>query len=174
MNDKPVEAEDRIAGPRIGLLARLLALTGGAILLAVSALVTTSVVLRIVTGSGIDGDFEIVQLAAAIAAFCLFPLCLAIRGNIFVDTFTTGLPKRWNAVLDGLWDTLFGLIILVFAARMVVGSVDQFASKTTLMVLPIPTWWAVALCAGLAALLGITALAVGVRMLRDDVMGDEK
>lgn len=165
------EAEDRFAGPRMGRLARILALTGGAILLGLAALVTTSVGMRIITGSGIDGDFEVVQLGAAIAAFCLFPLCLSIRGNIFVDTFTTKLPHRWNAILDGLWDALFGLIALVIAARMVVGAMDQFTSKTTLMVLAVPTWWAVAICAGLLALLGLTALVVGYRMLRGRAAG---
>lgn len=167
------EAEDRFAGPRMGRLARVLALTGGGILLALAILVTTSVGLRIITGSGIDGDFEVVQLGAAIAAFCLFPLCLSIRGNIFVDTFTTKLPRRWNAILDGLWDALFGLIALIIAARMVVGAMDQFASKTTLMVLAVPTWWAVALCAGLLGLLGLTALVVGYRMLGGTARGGE-
>jgi TRAP-type C4-dicarboxylate transport system permease small subunit len=171
MTAHPGEAEDRFAGPRIGRLARILALTGGAILLGLSGLVTTSVVLRVLTGAGIDGDFEVVQLGAALAAFCLFPLCLAIRGNIFVDTFTTRLPPRWNAVLDGIWDVLFGLIALVIAMRMVVGAMDQLASKTTLMVLAVPTWWAVAICAGLLALLGVTALVVGYRMLSGKAAG---
>jgi TRAP-type C4-dicarboxylate transport system permease small subunit len=173
MSTESNEAEDRFAGPRMGRLARILALIGGGILLALSMLVTTSVGLRIVTGAGIDGDFEVVQLGAAIAAFCLFPLCLSIRGNIFVDTFTMKLPHRWNAVLDGLWDALFGVIALVIAARMVVGAMDQLASKTTLMVLAVPTWWAVAICAGLLALLGITALVVGYRMLSGKASGGE-
>lgn len=172
MND-PVNAEDRIAGPRIGRVARVLALTGGAILLGISALVTTSVVMRGVTGEGINGDFELVQIAAAIAAFCMFPLCLSIRGNIFVDTFTGNLPQRWNALLDGLWDVLFSVIAIIIAARMVIGAADQFKSKTTLMVIALPTWWAVALCAALTALLGLTAFVVGTRMMRGNTNGDQ-
>lgn len=158
-------AEDRIAGPRIGGVARLLALTGGAMLIGISALVTTSVALRTVTGAGIDGDFEIVQLAAAIAAFCLFPLCLSVRGNIVVDTFTTRLPKRVCDALDALWDVSFGLIAVILSWRMVIGAMDQFTNNTTLMVLPVPTWWAVAVCAALVALLAVTALVVGFRLL---------
>jgi TRAP-type C4-dicarboxylate transport system permease small subunit len=158
-------AEDRIAGPRIGAIARVLAVTGGAILLGISAFVTTSVVLRTVTGAGIDGDFEIVQLAAAIAAFCLFPLCLSMRGNIVVDSFTTHLPRRFCDGLDALWDVVFGLIAAILAWRMVIGAMDQFASKTTLMVLPVSTWWAVAVCAALMAFLAVTACVVGFRLL---------
>ncbi|WP_324134713.1 TRAP transporter small permease [Bosea sp. (in: a-proteobacteria)] len=160
------QPEDRLAGPRIGLIARGLALTGGAILIAIAALVTVSVLCRIVTGSGIDGDFEIVQLAAAIAAFCLFPLCFAARGNIIVDTFTTRLPERARHIIDSVWDALFGFVALVLSWRMVVGAIEQRASGTTLQVYPLPTWWAVAICAVLMALLGGTAAAVGLRGLR--------
>ncbi len=71
MSTEHNEAEDRFAGPRMGRLARVLALTGGGILLALSMLVTTSVGLAHHHGAGIDGDFEVVQLGAAIAAFCL-------------------------------------------------------------------------------------------------------
>jgi TRAP-type C4-dicarboxylate transport system permease small subunit len=159
------QAEDRNAGPRLGPIARSLALTGGAMLVAISTLVTTSVVLRAVTGAGIDGDFEIVQLAAAIAAFCLFPLCLAVRGNIIVDTFTTRLPKRIRETLDALWDILFGVIAAVFAWRMAVGAIEQFTSKVTLQVIAVPTWWAVAACAMLMAVLAVTALVVGLRLV---------
>lgn len=157
--------EDRYAGTLLGRIARTMALCGGAVLIALSAFVTTSVVLRATTGSGINGDFEVVQIGAAIAAFCLFPLCISIRGNIFVDTFTTKLPARLNAILDATWDILFGVICAVIAVRMVYGALDQFASKTTLMVLAVPTWWAVAICAVLMGLLALTACVVGGRTL---------
>lgn len=169
---KSVEAEDRIAGPRIGAIARVLALTGGAMLLGISTLVTTSVMLRTLTGAGINGDFELVQIAAAIAAFCMFPLCISTRGNIFVDTFTGGLSPRWRAILDGLWDILFAAIALIIAARMVIGALDQFKANITLMVIALPTWWAVALCAMLMIFLGITAFMVGSRTMRGTTSGD--
>ncbi|MBP1806340.1 TRAP transporter small permease [Rubellimicrobium aerolatum] len=159
-------AEDGIAGPRMGPLARGLALGGGALLLGIAALVTTSVALRTVTGAGITGDFEIVQLAAAIAAFCMFPLCVAVRGNIAVDTFTTRLPQRAQDALDGLWDVVFGLVAAILAWRLALGAADQFRSRVTLMMLPVPTWWAVAACAALMALLALTALVVGFRTWR--------
>jgi TRAP-type C4-dicarboxylate transport system permease small subunit len=158
--------EDRLAGPQVGRIARVLALIGGAMLLLISGFVTVSVVLRAITGGGINGDFEVVQLAAALAAFCLFPLCISIRGNIFVETFTSNLPKRVTAFIDGLWDTLFGLICVVLAWRMVIGTFDQLASKTTTMVLAIPIWWVVGICAALIGLLAMTCLVVGYRMIR--------
>ena len=158
--------EDHIAGPRMGAFARGLALLGGALLLGIAALVTTSVLLRAITGAGITGDFELVQLAAAIAAFCMFPLCVGVRGNLAVDTFTTRLPQRAQDVLDGLWDILFALVAAVLAWRMTIGAIEQFTTQTTLMMLPVPTWWAVAACAVLLGLLAFTALIVGLRTLR--------
>ncbi len=157
--------EDVNAGAPLGALARGLALTGGAMLLAISGFVTVSVALRATTGGGVDGDFEIVQVMAAVAAYCLFPLCVATRGNMFVDTFTTMLPRRAQNALDGAWDIVYGAIALVLAWRMALGAQDQFIAKTTLMIRPWPTWGAVAACAALMAALGVVSLAVGFRMI---------
>ena len=41
----------------------------------------------------INGDFEMVQMATAIAVFSFLPYCQARRGNIVVDTFTSWLPR---------------------------------------------------------------------------------
>ena len=150
----------------MGALSRALAVAGGALLLLIAVFVTTSVILRAATGRGIDGDFELVQIAAAIAAFCLFPLCLATRGNVVVDTFSRRWPPPLIRCLDGLWDLLFGLIAATFAARMIVGALDQFRSNTTSIVLGIPTWWAVALCAILLLILAAMSLVVGLRLMR--------
>lgn len=157
-------AADNAAG-RTGRLARGLAIVGGALLLLIAVFVTVSVALRAMTGSGIDGDFELVQIAAALAAFCLFPVCIVTRGNIKVDTFSRHWPQPLTRFLDGLWDVLFGVIAATFAARMVVGALDQFNSNTTSIVLGIPTFWAVALCAALLGVLAVVSLVVGLRLL---------
>jgi TRAP-type C4-dicarboxylate transport system permease small subunit len=162
----PQSGPPELAGRRLAWLASRLALTGGAILLGIAVLVTTSVLLRLITGEGISGDFEIVQLAAAIAAFCMFPLCFSLGGNIVVDSFTTRLPSRVNRLLDGTWNLLFGFIAAILCWRMAVGAMDQLASRTTLQVLPVPTWWAIAACALLVAFLAGTTLAIGIRQLR--------
>jgi TRAP-type C4-dicarboxylate transport system permease small subunit len=159
------QRESAIAGARMGALARWLAIAGGTLLLVIALFVTTSVVLRAVTGAGIDGDFELVQIAAAAAAFCLFPLCIATRGNIMVDTFSKQWPRRLTCFLDGLWDVLFAVIAAVFAARMVAGALDQLHSNTTSIVLGIPIWWAVALCAVLLMMLAALSFVVGLRMM---------
>jgi TRAP-type C4-dicarboxylate transport system permease small subunit len=154
------------AGSWLGRLARLLALGGGLLLLGIAVLVTVSVLKRATTGEGINGDFELVQTAAAIVAFACFPLCVAVRGNIAVDTFTTRAPAGFNRALDALWDIVFAVICAVLSWRLAVGAMDQLKSGTTLMMSGITNWWAIALCSGLAGVLSLTALVVGVRLLR--------
>ena len=89
---------------RIDAVAEAVALIGGALLIAVATMVVVSVTLRsdLVGAAGVPGDFELVQMATAIAAFCFLPLCQLRRGNIFVDTFTLKRPQRWRNGIDAL------------------------------------------------------------------------
>ena len=81
--------------PRLlGAVADKLALAGGVVMLAAAFLVCASVGLRWATSSAIPGDFELVQIAVAVSAFAFLPFCQLRRGNIFVGTFTTSLPRR--------------------------------------------------------------------------------
>ena len=84
---------------RIDAVADAVALIGGVLLIALATMVVVSVTLRsdLVGKAGVPGDFELVQMATAVAAFCFLPLCQLKRGNIFVDTFTLKLPQRWWA-----------------------------------------------------------------------------
>jgi TRAP-type C4-dicarboxylate transport system permease small subunit len=158
--------EDVNAGPMLGGIARTLALMGGGLLLAIAGFVTTSVMMRWLLGEGIEGDFEFVQTAAAVVAFCCFPLCIAVRGNIAVDTFSSGLPERWRNRLDAAWDLLFAAICIVLAWRLALGALDQLRSGTTLMISGLNIWWAIGICAALLAVLAATALVVGLRLVR--------
>lgn len=56
-----------------GRLGAALALSGAALSLFIAGLVTVSVVLRWATSSGLPGDFEMVQMAVALAIFSFLP-----------------------------------------------------------------------------------------------------
>ena len=127
-------------------------------------MVTASVVIRspLVGGRGVPGDFELVQMGTAVAAFCYLALCQARRGNIFVDTFTGWLPRRAQAGLDAFWDLAYAAAMAVIAWRLLVGAIGEKTSGTTTMVLGLPTWIAIGLCGLLAAFVALVAL-VGAR-----------
>lgn len=146
--------------PSLQRISERIALLGGLVLIAAALMVTASVAIRsnLVGGRGVPGDFELVQMGTALAAFSFLALCQARRGNIFVDTFTGWLPKGAQAALDALWDVAYALAMAVIAWRLVVGAIGERSSGTTTMVLGLPTWVAILLCGVLAGFVALVAL----------------
>ncbi len=150
-------------------LATLLALAGGAALLAVAGLTTVSVLLRWLTSQPITGDVEIVQIGGGLAVLGFLAYGTLMRANIFVDSFTTRLPPRVTRAMDGFWNLVWGAAALVLAERMAVGAQEAFANRTaTFGLLGIPIWWAVGLGALGFAATGVVAMHWAARLLRGD------
>ena len=145
-----------------------IALLGGVLLIALSVVVVISVTLRsdLVGGAGVPGDFELVQMATALAAFCFLPWCQLRRGNIFVDTFTLKLPVVWQRRIDAGWDIVYALVMALVAWRLSVGAAAAFSTGENTMVLQIPSYLPIGLCSALAALVGACAVVSAARLLR--------
>jgi TRAP-type C4-dicarboxylate transport system permease small subunit len=163
-------AQDRgeIAPSAFERVVQSVALLGGVLLITLSVTVVISVTLRsdFVGGAGVPGDFELVQMATAIAAFCFLPLCQLRRGNIFVDTFTLRLPQRWRNGIDALWDGVYGLAMALIAWRLGVGARSALASGENTMVLQLPSYLPIALCAVLAGFVSLAAFVSASRLMR--------
>jgi TRAP-type C4-dicarboxylate transport system permease small subunit len=140
-------------------LSERVALAGGILMVVVAVMVTVSVTLRSpwIGGRGVPGDFELVQMGTAVAAFTFLAVCQARRGNIFVDTFTGWLPTQFQHALDAFWDVVYGLAMAVIAWRLLQGAVGEFSTGTTTMVLGLPTGYAIAACGVLAVLVSLVA-----------------
>jgi TRAP-type C4-dicarboxylate transport system permease small subunit len=152
-----------------GLLASLtgaLAILGGLFSLAAAILVTISITGRWLGFGGISGDFELVQIATALSVFCFLPLTQWRRGNIMVDTFTTGLSPRTNRTIDAAWDLVFAAVMGLLAYCLVLGTREAFTSGVNSMVLGVPLGPVFALCAALVVILSLTAIATGLALLR--------
>jgi TRAP-type C4-dicarboxylate transport system permease small subunit len=147
-------------------LARMLALLGGALAMGLAVLVTTSVTLRAFGLGGVRGDFEFVQMGVALMVFAFMPWCQARRGNVMVDSFTSRLPPRMQAVLDALWEVVFAGMMALIAWRLGAGALEAAKSATTTMVLLLPIAPAIAACAGLAGFTALVALATAVLRIR--------
>ncbi|HKP25867.1 MAG TPA: TRAP transporter small permease [Dongiaceae bacterium] len=150
----------------IALAAKTLAVVGGAIALAVAAIVVVSVLRRWLFSQPIPGDFELAQIGTAVAVFAFLPYCQVVRGNIVVDTFTTGLSPRMRARIDALWDLVYGAAMAFVAICLTRGTLDTFASHEVSMVLRIPVWPGVAFGALTCAFLAIVSLATALGLLR--------
>jgi len=142
--------------------ARMIALAGASLALAAAALVTLSVTARWLTSRGVPGDFELVQMASAIAIFSFLPLTQLRSANILVDTFTRVLPPWVARALDGVWDLVYAAAAGLIAWRLALGAADALRSQTGTMVLLLPIGWAIAVCAALMAVLAVAGVLTAV------------
>jgi TRAP-type C4-dicarboxylate transport system permease small subunit len=172
-----IETEDPPEEPRapvsasgaFGRITALIALGGGALVLAAALLVVASVLLRWLFNAPIDGDFEYVKMATAVAVFAFLPFTQARRGNIMAVTFTSRLPQRVQALMDGCWDLAYAALMGFVAYALTFGTLDALRSGETTMQRQIPLWPSIALAAALCALLALTALWTAARQARKPV-----
>ena len=164
MSSPHAQAESRAARALAGA-CRAFALAGGAILATLTLMVMVSVAGRAL-GRPIQGDFELVQVGAAVAiAFCL-PYCQLRGANIIVDFFTTRASRRTQALLDAFGAALYALVLGVVAWRSAAGAIAIKAANETTMIMGVPLWYGYGLMApafALAAIVGLYTAAVALR-----------
>jgi len=150
---------------RLEHLTGVCAVLGGLLTFAVAILVTTSVLMRWLLGAPIDGDFEYVKMATAIAVFSYLPYTQARRGNIMVDTFTRWLPRHVVNVIDAFWDFVFAIVMAYLTYCLVHGTLSAIHSGETTMQRQIMIWPSIALCAALAGVVAVAAFSTALRLL---------
>lgn len=151
--------------------ARWLALAGGAVLLGLTSLTVASILGRALIATPVPGDFELVELGAAVAVFAFLPYCQLVGGNVVVDVFTRHLRRRPRALLDGLGGLLFAAIAGVLTWRLALGGLDFRQYGETTMVLRLPVWWAFPPMVVSSALLTLACLHTAARDLRRALSG---
>lgn len=140
--DATTQNEGRV-GPK-GLTHRLIevwALFGGIVILAVVAIQSISVVTG-AFGHPLPGDFELTELGVAVGAFAFLPYCQLTGANVTADIFTSGLGRRWQAVLV-FFSAIIALVFsVVMAWRTWIGAQDQFSYDYQTAILQIPIGYA--------------------------------
>ena len=121
-------------------LSRLLALFGGIVLSAMTAMTTISVTSRYIIGTPIPGDFELIAAGTGIAIFAFLPYCQIIRENVIVDFFLSVAPLRVKSSFDFLGSLMYGLMMVLVTWRMVIGGMDLKNNEETSMILEFPFW----------------------------------
>ena len=163
------------------MLARALAVLGGAVL---SALILLTVVS--VTGRGLNtlghflldsemmtgfaqwmldagvgpvlGDFELVEAGVAFCIFSFLPLAQITGAHATVDILTSQLSPAVNRVLSTLWEVLFAVVLIVITWKLYEGMSGKMRYNETTMLLQFPVWWSYALSlfgAAVAAIVGV-------------------
>jgi TRAP-type C4-dicarboxylate transport system permease small subunit len=163
-HDRPQTLVVRITG--------LVAVIGGFLALAVAILVTTSVLGRWLFNAPIDGDFEFVKMATAIAIFTYLPYTQARRGNIMVDTFTMDIGETAQRRIDAFWDLAYAAFMAFLAYALLQGTLEAAKSGETTMQRQILLWPSIGVSMLLCALLAVTAALSAVALLKSGRKGD--
>lgn len=119
----------------------LLALAGGALLIAAIVLTLMSVIGRYLLGLPVPGDYELVEIGCGIAVFLFFPFTHAVGSNISAEFFTSGLPLVQRRYIDAIHDLVFMLLGALLTWRMAHGFTEKLASGETSILIGIPLWW---------------------------------
>ena len=120
--------------------SRYFAIFGGFILLIAVLISVFSIFGRVVFSSPILGDFELVEIACAVAIGSFLPLCHLKNGNVIVDFITAKLSKNKINLLDAIGSLIFGLVALFFSSRMILGANDMYVYQEETMLLAFPIW----------------------------------
>lgn len=132
-------------------VAQGFAILGGLVLIAMALVTVYSIIGRALPKGlpllgwwrSIRGNFELVELATAIAIFSFLPWTHLTRGNVLVDFFTMKAGPRVKAGFALFANLLFAVIAGLFAWRMVVGTQGMLNAtyKQTTMLLRVPVLW---------------------------------
>jgi TRAP-type C4-dicarboxylate transport system permease small subunit len=102
-----------------------LAIFGGLLACVMGIMVTVSVIGRYLFSAPVPGDYDLVGIISGTAVFAFLPYCQLRRGNVVVDFFTTNMPARGKAFLDGIGTLFYLIIAVVFTWRMYYGMVEM-------------------------------------------------
>ena len=135
-NIRPKSSFGRI----LNLASRCFAIFGGFVLLTAALISIFSIFGRVVFSLPILGDFELVEIACAVAIGSFLPLCHLKNGNVIVDFITANLSKKKLNFLDAVSSLIFGLVALFFSSRMILGAKDMYIYQEETMLLAFPIW----------------------------------
>ena len=90
----------------------------------------------------VPGDFEMVEIGVAVAAFTFLPYCQLTGANVTADIFTSRASAAWIAFF-----TLLAALVAVFFSviliwRMTDGMVSYIEYQEVTTILNIPHWLA--------------------------------
>ncbi len=120
--------------------AQVLALGGAAILLLLAVTSAVSIAGRWMLARPLPGDYELAQLATAIAVASFLPYCALRSGHVLVDFVTSRASMRLKAGLDAFGSLAVAAVGALITWRMALGFADMRAAGETTMVLGIPQW----------------------------------
>jgi TRAP-type C4-dicarboxylate transport system permease small subunit len=118
-----------------------LAVAGGMVMLAFTAVSVASILSRALFDTTLLGTFELIERGTAIAVFAMLPYCHLRGGNVAVDMFVGMFPAGARRLLAIAGDVLFLVVAALMTWRLTLGGINQYEFNDISMMLHIPTWW---------------------------------
>ncbi|WP_372656728.1 TRAP transporter small permease [Hydrogenophaga sp.] len=140
-------------------LAKWSAVFGGFALVVLTLMIVISVTGRALIGVGlgpIPGDFELAEVATAIAVFYFMPWCYLRDGHATVDLLYMHLPRGVQRTVVTVSDLLMLGVWLVMTWKLWEGMLEKREYMETTFILQMPIWWAYAFCV-VGAVIGCAA-----------------
>lgn len=131
----------------VGGMARVMAIIGGVVLIALIIMTCLSITGRALIWAGlgpVPGDFELVEAGVAFAIFSFLPWCQYMRGHARVDLFQPLLGRGLNKVIDVIADILMFVAAYIIAWRLYAGMMDKYNYHETTFILQFEIWMAYA------------------------------
>jgi len=152
-------------------VAKVFALTGGLVFVALVAMSIVSIVGRKLASAPVPGDVEVLQMCAAFACASFFAYCHLICGDVKVDFFTARASARTVHRLDAAGSLLFALVGAALAWRSWVGAMVVREAGETSIILGWPVWIAQVLMVPGFALMALAGLYMIGAHLRTPSIG---
>lgn len=129
----------------VELIARVLAIAGGAVLLFIIALTCVSIagraLLSLDLGLGpIRGIYDMTEIGMAAAIFAFLPWAQFTEAHARVDLFQPMMPRTLDRVLDLLFNLAMLLVAAVGTWRLYLGMQDKLSFGETTLIAQIPVW----------------------------------
>lgn len=137
------QQSDVVRAAPFGVARRVIelwALAGGLLIVALVLMNAYSLAADIFFRRPLPGDFEIVEVGVAVAAFAFLPYCQLTGANVTADIFTQNAGPRTVACL-ALFSALIALAFsLLLAWRMGLGLLDYRRQGETTTITSFPIW----------------------------------
>ena len=127
------------------IVARALALAGGAILFLVTVLTCVSIIGRIFVpfdiGLGpIRGIYDMTEIGMAAAIFAFLPWAQLEEAHARVDLFRWAIPAKADGALDVLFNLAMTFVAAVGSWRLYLGMLDKQSYGETTLIAQLPVW----------------------------------
>ena len=145
------------------VLARGLALAGGAVLLVLVFATCLSILGRafvpLDVGLGpIRGIYDMTEIGMAAAVFAFLPWAQFCEAHARVDLFRWAISRKLGEALDVLFNAAMAFVAIVGTQRLYLGMQDKIAFGETTLIAQIPVWQGYA--AALVGALGFVVIAL--------------